>query len=387
MLMMRRHEKDFMLRGDEKYGDELKQARRRVQGGELGGRRRRRRRPSGETTRTIGGISRFHLGQSHARTRRAEDLGAGLRPRPAAAGGRCARRRWSATRQERRNPVRQNMLAAIALTILVTVGCLRSLFGRRISRPLSAMARRMQQVARQPRTSGGPSRRDEIGAMSQAFAVFHQKMIENRALAQEQTANSASAGAERQRLLLDVAAQLEAEVGKAVEMVLAGARDVDRSAGDVRAVVSDIPRGLRRTGRDVRRDLAERAERGRARRKSSHLAERDRPTGTGYPRGGRAQARATPAHQRDRRLLAIRRPDRQRRRRHPRHRQADQPAGAERDHRGGAGGRSRARLCGGRQRSEDAGQPGGGGDGRASSRRSADPGGHATLGFGDPGNR
>lgn len=137
--------------------------------------------------------------------------------------------------------VRQSMLGAIVLTLLASIA-LAIYFGRRIARPLTAMAQAMQQVA-----SGNldiavkTSRRgDEIGSMSRAFAVFHHKMIENRALAEQQAAQREESEAERQRLLLDIAAQLEADVGKAVEVVLAGARDVDRSAADVTQAVGEI---------------------------------------------------------------------------------------------------------------------------------------------------
>jgi methyl-accepting chemotaxis protein len=243
MLMMRRHEKDFMLRGDEKYGDEL-----------------RKRVVEFKAAMKDAGIAddvrsqleklvddyqrdflAFMLGQSTL-NEEAEDLmqvyGRG-RPllvalREASMERYTEAKNFSAT-------VRQTMLAAILLTLLLSIACA-IYFGRRIARPLTAMARAMQQVA-----SGNldvdvnASRRgDEIGAMSQSFAVFHQKMIENRALAEQQAAQREESEAERQRLLLDIASQLEADVGKAVEVVLTGARDVDQSAGAVTHVVGEI---------------------------------------------------------------------------------------------------------------------------------------------------
>jgi methyl-accepting chemotaxis protein len=243
MLMMRRHEKDFMLRGDEKYGEDLKKRvvefKAAMKDAGVADDIR------GQLEKLVDDYQRdflaFMLGQSTL-NEEAEDLVQVYgRGRPLLVALRTTSvERYSEAKAFAEN-VRQGMLAAIALTILITI-MLAIYFGRRISRPLQAMAQAMQQVA-----SGNldiavaASRRsDEIGAMSSAFAVFHQKMIENRALAQEQTAQRERSEAERQRLLLDIAAQLEAEVGKAVEMVLAGARDVDRSAGEVRVVVGDI---------------------------------------------------------------------------------------------------------------------------------------------------
>ena len=243
MLMMRRHEKDFMLRGDEKYGEDLKK---RVvefkaamkEAGVADDVR-------GQLEKLIDDYQRdflaFMLGQSTL-NEEAEDLVQVYgRGRPLLVALRTASMERYAAAKDFAATVRQAMLGAIVLTLLVSIA-LAIYFGRRIARPLTAMAKAMQQVA-----SGNldiavkASRRgDEIGAMSRAFAVFHHKMIENRTLAEQQAAQRDESEAERQRLLLDIAAQLEADVGKAVEVVLAGARDVDRSAADVTKVVGEI---------------------------------------------------------------------------------------------------------------------------------------------------
>ena len=243
MLMMRRHEKDFMLRGDEKYGDELKK---RVVEFKTA------MKEAGVAADVRGGLEKliddyqrdflaFMLGQSTL-NEEAEDLVQVYgRGRPLLVALRSASMERYAAAKDFATTVRQAMLGAIVLTLLMSV-VLAIYFGRRIAKPLTAMAQAMQQVA-----SGNldiavkASRRgDEIGAMSQAFAVFHQKMIENRALAEQQAAQREESEAERQRLLFDIASQLETDVGKVVEVVLAGARDVDRSAADVTKVVGEI---------------------------------------------------------------------------------------------------------------------------------------------------
>jgi methyl-accepting chemotaxis protein len=243
MLMMRRHEKDFMLRGDEKYGNELKKRvvefKAALKDAPIADDAR------GQLNKLIDDYQRdflaFMLGQSTL-NEEAEDLMQVYdRGRPLLVTMRTASVERYSEAKAFAATVRQMMLAAIALTIVVTVA-MAIYFGRRISQPLTAMARAMQQVAagNLQVTVTTSQRGDEIGAMSQAFAVFHQKMIENHALADGQAAQRAQSEAERQRLLLDIAAQLEAEVGKVIEMVLAGARDVDRSASEVKDVVGDI---------------------------------------------------------------------------------------------------------------------------------------------------
>jgi methyl-accepting chemotaxis protein len=243
MLMMRRHEKDFMLRGDEKYGEDLKKRvvefKAAIKDAGVADALR------SEMEKLVDDYQRnflaYMLGQSTLNEESADLVQVYDRGRPLLLELRTSSVQRYTQAKDFAETVRQNMLIAIALTILVSAG-LALYFGRRIARPLTAMAGAMQQVA-----SGNLDievaknhRSDEIGAMSRAFAVFHQKMIENRALAEQQEAQREQGEAERRRLLLDVASQLESEVGKAVEMVLAGARDVDRSAGDVRAAVSDI---------------------------------------------------------------------------------------------------------------------------------------------------
>jgi methyl-accepting chemotaxis protein len=130
------------------------------------------------------------------------------------------------------------MLWLIGLTTL-GIAALAIYFGRRISQPMALMAGAMHRLAdgdldvRLPRIV----RSDEIGTMLRAFSVFHGKMLENRDLMLQQGEQRERAEAERKALLVQIADQLEAEVGRAVESVLAGAHEVQESADQVSAVV------------------------------------------------------------------------------------------------------------------------------------------------------
>jgi methyl-accepting chemotaxis protein len=240
MLMMRRHEKDFMLRGDEKYGDELRKRvdefKTALAGSDL----------SSEIGKEITGLIEsyqssfmaFLVGQSSL-AEEAEDLAniyGRLRPTMVAVRQAAEERYKAAQLASARS--RDIVLWTIGLTTLA-IAALVIYFGRCISRPLSLMATAMKRVAEGDLEIDVPQnrRRDEIGTMSRAFAVFHRKMMENRDLAAQQVAERERAECERKTLLVALADQLETEVGRAVDVVLAGARDVHRSADEVSQVV------------------------------------------------------------------------------------------------------------------------------------------------------
>jgi methyl-accepting chemotaxis protein len=240
MLMMRRHEKDFMLRGDEKYGDEL---RKRVQ--EFAPALAATDLPQATKAEIKGLIDTyqssfmaFMVGQSTLNDE-AEDLVAIYgRIRPVLAQVRAAAEERYGEAQGASAALRQNMLWLIGLTTL-GIGALAVYFGRRISQPMAMMAGAMHRLAdgdldvKLPRIV----RNDEIGTMLRAFSVFHGKMLENRDLMLQQGEQRERAEAERKALLVQIADQLEAEVGRAVESVLAGAHEVQLSAEQVSTVV------------------------------------------------------------------------------------------------------------------------------------------------------
>jgi methyl-accepting chemotaxis protein len=240
MLMMRRHEKDFMLRGDEKYGGEL---RKRVQ--EFAPALAATDLPQATKAEIKGLIDSyqssfmaFMIGQSTL-NEEADDLVAIYgRIRPLLVEVRAAAEERYGQAQAASAALRQNMLWLIGLTTL-GIAALAIYFGRRISRPMALMAGAMHRLADGDLDVSLPRivRNDEIGTMLRAFSVFHGKMLENRDLMLQQGEQRERAEAERKALLVQIADQLEAEVGRAVESVLAGAHEVQQSADQVSAVV------------------------------------------------------------------------------------------------------------------------------------------------------
>ena len=238
MLMMRRHEKDFMLRGEEKYGEELKK---RVN--EFEPALAKTELPPALKVEIKGLIDTyqssflaFMVGQSSL-NEEAEDLAAIYsRIRPVLLEVRTAADERYNAAQETSTVLRQNMLWVIALMTLA-IGVLAIFSGRRIARPMAMMAGAMRRLADGDLDVELPrmERRDEIGTMMRAFVVFHGKMVENRDMASEQSDQRARMEAERRALLVQIADQLEAEVGRAVEIVVAN--EVHESADEVSKIV------------------------------------------------------------------------------------------------------------------------------------------------------
>jgi methyl-accepting chemotaxis protein len=244
MLMMRRHEKDFMLRGDDKYGDQLdkrveefEQALEKVALAPQ---------VKDEIKALIGTYQQtfrvYAVGKSQL-NEEADDLGTifeRLRPTVTEV-QRAANARFETAQQAivtARETTTTRMIWSIGLTILCA-GAVAFHVGQRTSKPLARMAQAMQRVAEGDLDVAVPqlNRRDEIGTMSRAFAVFHAKMIENRELSAQQVVDRERAEAARRELLMTIATQLESEIGRAVQAVSVGADDVKQSADAVEGVI------------------------------------------------------------------------------------------------------------------------------------------------------
>ena len=130
-----------------------------------------------------------------------------------------------------------SMGIAIAVSTLV-VGVLAFLIGRSISKPITLMTASMKRLA-----SGdleveisGASRRDEIGAMVSAVQVFKDNMIRGRELEAEKVlASHAKAEADRRRSMLELADQFEQAVGGIVGTVSDAATELQAAAQSLSA--------------------------------------------------------------------------------------------------------------------------------------------------------
>ena len=207
------------------------------------------------------------------------------------------------------------------------------------------------------RRSIRPTTRTRSASMADSLQVFRESMIQSRALSAEQDKDRI-AKAERASRMEARIVEFETTVRTALDSLSTAAGSMQSTAqehvGDRRPVQRAGDRG-----RDRRRaDLGQRADRVVGHRGIVLLDRGNRPSGRhlvgNRPQGGRGRRRDRRHHAG---TCGQRRADQRGGRPDPDHRLADQSAGAERHHRGGARRRRRPRLCRGRLRGEEPRQP------------------------------
>jgi methyl-accepting chemotaxis protein len=207
MLMMRRHEKDFILRGDEKYGDEL--GKRVTEFEDALASATIDANTKAELKTLIESYQSSFVGfmtQQSSLREEAEDLAAiynRLRPSLVAVKDGAATRYAQA--QMSAAGLRQNVLYAIGF-MAALVGLLALYFGQRVSRPIVQIVAVMRQLIAGNLDAPLPkiTRADEIGDMAKAVAAFRAAAIEkvqleNRAAEQRQHADEQRLRSEDER--------------------------------------------------------------------------------------------------------------------------------------------------------------------------------------------
>jgi methyl-accepting chemotaxis protein len=237
MLMMRRHEKDFMLRRDPKYVGELKKA-------------------AAEFAKALALVAvapnvvaeinlklekyqkEFVAWSDAAQQTAALDASMmktfrGLEPVMVEVRQnveqlyKAAEAREAATRSS----VGTSMLIAFGLAVVVVFG-LSFLIGRSISRALASMISAMTGLAggNVKVAIPGLGRRDEIGEMAGAVEVFKNSMIETERLRAEQLKAEQRQAAQRKADMVKLANAFEGAVGEIVETVSSAATELEASA-------------------------------------------------------------------------------------------------------------------------------------------------------------
>jgi methyl-accepting chemotaxis protein len=245
MLMMRRHEKDYMLRGDEKYGGEL-----RKRADEFSVELAKADLPADTKAeiRKLVDIYKtsflaFMAGQDTL-TEEAADLSQiyeRLRPTLFAV-RKAADERLDSVKADLTS-VQRYVFWSICITVLMAAA-LALLFGRWLSTPLVKMATAME------RLSHGDldceiepvDRRDEIGKISSALTVFHAKLRENAQLTAEQIEAQERAGGERRDAMLQVADRFEQAVSAIVQTVSTASAEIEAAAGSLTKTAEETQR-------------------------------------------------------------------------------------------------------------------------------------------------
>tara|TARA_R110000868_G_scaffold86206_2_gene241835 strand:+ start:19737 stop:21701 length:1965 start_codon:yes stop_codon:yes gene_type:complete len=255
MLMMRRHEKDLMLRGSARYIDEFD-----ARQGEFAAMLAQRdyaEADKADITRLMASYAAgFHAWAenkveflsvlTHLSAIFAEmDPDFTLIVEAAREGGRQA----NADLVADRNHIRLVTAAIIAL-IALTAGLLCWTVGRSIARPINALTRAMAELTR-GKTDGvipATEQGGEIGQMASAILVFQKNQIECDRLRAEQELAESRAAEEKSRIMREMADEFDASVGAIAEDVARAAsgmigyaralNDAARSADERSAVVA-----------------------------------------------------------------------------------------------------------------------------------------------------
>ena len=237
MLMMRRHEKDFMLRRDPKYVGELKKAAaefaKALTSAAVA--------PNvvAEINSKLEKYQKEFVAWSDAAQQTA-NLDAnmmktfrGLEPAMVEVGQGVERLYVAAEASEAatRSSVGSWMLMAFGLAVVLVFG-LSFLIGRSISRALASMISAMTGLAGGDVKVAIPGlgRRDEIGEMAGAVEVFKNSMIETERLRAEQLEAEQRQAAQRKADMIRLADAFEGAVGEIVETVSSAAIELEASA-------------------------------------------------------------------------------------------------------------------------------------------------------------
>jgi methyl-accepting chemotaxis protein len=233
MLMMRRHEKDFMLRGDEKYGDDLTK-----RAGEFKAELAKADLPDNEKAEILKLMETYKTsflaymaGQSTLIDETTDLAQIYDRLRPALnAVRKAADERLAAVRAELEQ-VRNYVFWSICITVAAVIGAA-LWFGRRMAAPLIRMVAAMEHLAQGDleREVAKVHRRDEIGKISEALSIFRDKLRENRKLAADQEQAKRQAEVERRQAMLEMADGFERTVGQIVETVSSASSEIEIAA-------------------------------------------------------------------------------------------------------------------------------------------------------------
>jgi len=147
---------------------------------------------------------------------------------------------------------RANVSLQAGIAIPLIIGCviiLGAMVARSISRPIVAMTRAMTELANgnMKIVPPGLGREDEVGAMASAVQVFRDSMIEAEGLRSEQAEAERRASGEKRAAMHTVANEFHKAVGNVVDLVSsasteleAAARTLTKTAGTTQTLSTDV---------------------------------------------------------------------------------------------------------------------------------------------------
>jgi methyl-accepting chemotaxis protein len=137
----------------------------------------------------------------------------------------------------------RNSLIAAAIAALFGLAAV-IFFERNVLRAIAGITGRMTTLAKGDTAAaiGGAERRDEIGAMAKALAVFRDGMIETERLRADQETTRLKTETERRQAMLALADRFEQSVGGVVGAVTAAADELQVTAQSMTAIAEETAR-------------------------------------------------------------------------------------------------------------------------------------------------
>jgi methyl-accepting chemotaxis protein len=242
MLMMRRHEKDYMLRREDKYAADLNgavsefakllEAADMPQALKAGIAQKLKKYQSDFSAWVVGAqeLARHSAAMSKEFQKIEpviEEIQQNIDQRYKQAG---------AAEIATRDSVKKLMVIALAF-MTIFVGAFSSLIGRSISKAISAMAYAMTKLAGGDSATEIPSlgRKDEVGEMAHAVQIFRDNMVEAERLRAEQAQAEQRQIQQRKVDMVKLADRFEAAVGEIIETVSSASTELEASAGTLTA--------------------------------------------------------------------------------------------------------------------------------------------------------
>lgn len=234
MLTMRRHEKDFMLRGEDKDGDQLADRE-----AEFETALAQASLPAEMKSQLLELIRAYKssfvsfMVTQQALSDQADDLGQIYdRISPALAKIMAAADTHSRAAEMKAEQIQRKLIWLIGLATLL-VGLLALLFGRRVAKIVALMTAAMRQLGegRFDVVLPGLGRNDELGEMAAAVELFERKAREKaQAEIDAKAEQDRTAAEQRQADIARLAGEFEAAVGKVIDTVSSASSDLEASA-------------------------------------------------------------------------------------------------------------------------------------------------------------
>jgi len=249
MLMMRRHEKDFMARVDAKYGGDMKK-----RAAEFGPLLAASSVPAAarqdvETKMAAYQHDFFALMDGtlaiQADTKKLSEGYAAMEPVLAAIDARVQSAFDTLTVETTKaEAATSTVMYATILVVTLFVVVVGALVGRGISRPIMAMTTAMKALAGGNKAANIPGigRRDEIGEMASAVQVFKESMLEAERLRAEQDEAKTRNDADKKAMMASLADELQAGVQGIVRTVSAASTEMQSTAQSMSATAEEANR-------------------------------------------------------------------------------------------------------------------------------------------------